>query len=316
MVIRPILDYVSQKYNSIIEERRLVKQARLIEEGFKASAFSRLYQQQWLSDNILSAKSLRRQICLAKRGRSQCHIVASGYSLLDSYKMIDSSIHFTIGFNFSGLLPIDYDLYFAEFASSSVTSEVHPVSELQKHVIKSSKGIKNLVLKNIWQENRIERIFAQQSYGKNIPILLDIHTAMSDQQPFCPLLNVTQLANHLLCPQSLFVIQAYTTTFTCIALAHQCGFKQIVVHGLDLAGPHFYVDSSVKWPGVADPVFVAKIIKKSPKPGKSFGNITNTSADFRLQLLLALRNKLQRSGTSLLLSSSNSPISNHMETWH
>ena len=72
---------------------------------------------------LITVKDLvsRMSIIAKKKDSSFVHIIASGSSVLDSYHKIRSN-DFVIGFNFSALLNIKFDLYFFELGSEKYKS--------------------------------------------------------------------------------------------------------------------------------------------------------------------------------------------------
>ena len=292
---------------------REVKSAFEVNENQrKQNVYSLLFQQGWRSDNILAASELRNEILKAKGSKKQFHIIASGHSTLSSFYKCDPQKHFIVGFNYASLLPITFDCYFVEMASNE-TDYLFKYSEIQKHVIHSAKKIDLLILKNIWQK-KIEQNYALDAYGNNVKMLLDIHAPFScdgDQH----ILKPYQLSKLLLKTDKLFAMQLYTTAFTCIALAYQCGFREVILHGLDLGGPHFYIDSSIRWPRSADSDTVDEMISKSMQHDNDPNFLGGLNKLRTLMTLMSLRDNLAHKGIRLLVASQQSPIAQYLDCW-
>ena len=176
-----------------------------------------------------------------------CHIIASGSSVLDTIPIINSK-DTIIGFNFSALIPIKFDLYLIESASHKYIGPAnlkgHDFPELttksQSLLINSLK--KNnpecvVILKNILSPMiNINEIHNQEH------LYIDIFL---DELNICGLGNFYE-NNKLLCLREMlfgkydFILQSETSVLTAINIAVRTGFKKIIIHGMDGGGSHFY----------------------------------------------------------------------------
>ncbi|MCY1440077.1 hypothetical protein D9M71_563370 [compost metagenome] len=163
----------------------------------------------------------------------ECHILASGWSLNESFPLIDRSSVFVMGFNFSFLKCADPDLHFVENASSSnarffISTMQHYAGLERFKVFESTR----LVFKNLSEfKNSINLI--SWIYGERAEYVRDRHFRFFSRPGLRPTLR-SMLREDKCMPQ------AVSSAVSLIFLARIMGFKKIVMHGLDFYGPHFY----------------------------------------------------------------------------
>jgi hypothetical protein len=167
-----------------------------------------------------------------------CHIIGSGGSALESVKLIDTDVDFVIGFNFAALLPIRFNVYLIEVATSfgnrALASELQRDFLISREVLTTSDVyIKGLSSRDSWDVD-----FIKKSYGGSIKSVIDI-------VPDLPILGLTKNVNQaaesvFAAERSKFCVCSTTSTITATLLAYQLGFRHIVVHGMDFTGPHFF----------------------------------------------------------------------------
>jgi hypothetical protein len=158
---------------------------------------------------------------------SICHIIASGYSAIHSYKNnIIKKNDFIIGMNFSAFLPYHFDYYFCEDNSTFTNSSDTMIKQI--NLIKKQKdNIKNIIFKNLYSckpEN-----FSNNLLPLNFYLLMDR-----------PVFH--NVPNSLFKRSLISVAQCASTAITATILAYHAGFNKIIMHGLDFAGPHIYHD--------------------------------------------------------------------------
>lgn len=193
---------------------------------------------------ILNYKELVDLIKIQSNKVSTCHIIASGSSVLDSYQKINKN-DIVIGFNFSALLDLKFDLYFVEIGTEESKS-LSIFSEVQHQLLNSNLAkIKNIIYKNIWQNN-IDISYISRKNSFPILVIKDIYlnTIWSEFE----FLDAKIILENLLAKDEDFMKQSFTTTLTCLILAIHCSFKNVILHGWDFFGPHFYCSDSVQWP--------------------------------------------------------------------
>jgi len=270
----------------ILERRK----ARHIEAIIKKS--------KWPEELTIDSSSLIRFIKDTRKDSGTCHIIASGGTALETASRVPQS-DYTIGFNFSALLPVSFDLYFFEYCNANSRPN-RDFSVLQATVIQSNKDIGRLVAKNIW-ENKLDFKYVKRLYESAPHLLKDIHlpywTSKKSRR------GSLVYASRLLSLENGYVRQASTTTLTCICMAINAGFKRVVVHGFDMSGPHFYTHPELAWPDK---------IKSDSKEwliAASFRNSSAHPATGSSLILEALKTKALQRGCELLSATSRSPCS-------
>jgi hypothetical protein len=167
-----------------------------------------------------------------------CHIIGSGTSVVKSYKSIDSLNDFVIGFNYAGLLPLYFDVYFIEAASDReqllTSSLIH--EQLFFHMCQRREP--KIFVKCMWETDWWSSSFIQSRYEGKLGVIIDVI-------PNLPILANSQalnLANQKLFrkKRSRFFLNGASSAVFSVLLAYQLGFRNIVVHGVDYVGPHFF----------------------------------------------------------------------------
>lgn len=180
----------------------------------------------------------RRGMCEFKIERlaaplGECHILASGWSLNESFQLIDRSSDFVMGFNFSFLKCPDPDFHFIENASSA--NEDFFVGSIQHYAGLERLGVfqkTRLVFKNLSELKNTVRLISLM-YGDKAEYVRDKHFRIFSKASLRPVLK-------LMLREKGCIPQAVSTAVSLIFLARVLGFKRVVVHGLDFYGPHFY----------------------------------------------------------------------------
>ncbi|QOR39080.1 hypothetical protein HNO52_11560 [Billgrantia diversa] len=168
----------------------------------------------------------------------RCHILGSGWSLNHSFCTINTEKEFVIGFNFSYLKFNSPDLHFVENASyknhvfSDNTALIyyglrrHSVFENSIVVFKNLSEIKNNVKlisslyskKSLFIKDKHYRILSNESLEYCVDKMMEDHG---------------------------YVPQAYSSAIGLIFFAYHMGFEEIIIHGLDFGGAHFYGEDLV-----------------------------------------------------------------------
>lgn len=229
-----------------------------------------------------------------KNKNRACHILGSGHSLKESIKTIDEEKDSVIGFNFSGLAYEKADIYFIEIAASRENKAAQNISKSQhllwQYLQRNSPQTK-FIFKNTWERKNSLRTI-NLLYGKNVTYLKDAVGKASDEASLKALIDII-LSDFL-----FFKNQAQTisTTITAIALAYKAGFKEIIIHGVDFSGPHFYETSSYENATLRE--IQERICSKSTTP-INHPHRTNTATITHQQALVCLRNQLSKNGVIL-----------------
>ena len=185
-----------------------------------------------------------------------CHVIATGYSALDSYKAgVVQPNDYIIGINFAAFLPYTFDFYFFDdrFSTSNLyRAKTEGISELLN---KRRNHLPNLVFKNACRVS--PDIMARLIPDLNFSVVFD--------RVFY-YLNVKKLFVR----PSMIMPQYGTSSITAVMLAYHAGFKNIVIHGLDFTGPHIYHDPDLQeQTGITAPEpYVAKEVKHVSADGQ------------------------------------------------
>ena len=234
-----------------------------------------------------------------QKNSSVCHIIGSGWSLNDSCQRINKN-DFVIGFNFSALLKLQYDLYFVEFGGEKVAdiAERH-IALVDQNVLPCTDLI---FFKNMW-EDKNDPEFILKHWAPRAKLIKDF---------FSPCLKANLLDQALsLCleDKSDFLPQYCSTAITSIFVAYFAGFKDIVLHGVDFGGNYFFEEPSfvgdLKYapPSKGQSSFYAPTMSSTTVHSTAAGEVGMKSA---LPILSAL---LKGKGVALYSASSSSPLS-------
>lgn len=162
---------------------------------------------------------------LIRRNRNSdvFEIFGSGWSINSTLqKVVPHS--FKAGFNLSGYTKLCFDLYLFE------TTSANYIGQAQRELLNSIK-IENLILKNLW----FPIVDIKQIKNNHYP---HFQFLKDEWVPHDRKITFSQVNSIINSPQNFYQIGA---TFTClIVMAIQCGFKTIVLHGIDFMGEHFF----------------------------------------------------------------------------
>jgi hypothetical protein len=197
-----------------------------------------------------------------------CHVIGSGMSVLSSISSIDCVNDFVVGFNYAGLLPIKFDVYFTEVATNvGDYAEASVLHELLYFKMCDNNG-PDIYLKRLWDSNSWSPEYALSKYSGELRFILDI-------APEFPLLansRVLNLSRQRLLRQfrANYFINGPSSAVLSALFAYQLGFRNIVVHGVDFIGPHFFHSNMVK----GDKSFTDKIRDNCPQVPDDFVHYT------------------------------------------
>lgn len=166
------------------------------------------------------------------------HVIGSGWSLNKSMSIIKPN-EFVFGFNFAALSGIKFDAYFVEHGGYGKVKEVADihVKLIEEVVIKNTCLI---FFKNIWdQKNEIRYIL------KNWPQLV-FFVKDVDSNPYINMEQLEELSKVILLGNDKYIIQYCSSVVPIIALAYQCEYKNIVLHGVDFGGEYFFDEEDFK----------------------------------------------------------------------
>lgn len=159
-----------------------------------------------------------------------CHIIASGWSLNYSAKLIPEN-NFVIGFNYAALSDIKFDVYFFEIGSCRFKElSENSLTIAREKLLKENCSI---YFKNLWEGcNDVD--FIVNNWMDLSRIIKDRVYLIKD------IAHTDKVVNYAFTDNSVFLPQICSTTVTATILAYRAGFKKIIIHGLDFGGDHFY----------------------------------------------------------------------------
>lgn len=232
-----------------------------------------------------------------------CHILASGWSLNESYDLIDKDSSFIIGFNFSFLKCKNPDLHFIENASlmnkNFLENTIYHYYGLKSRDIFSKTKV---VFKNLSEyKNSVKLI--RILYSKQAMYVKDKHFRFFSKESIPGILDII-LSEKKNLPQSI------STVLSMVFLARLLGFKKIVIHGLDFYGNHFYGEDlkyAINNNSLSFSNSNEKILHKT-----ALGNSGVGTSD----VLSELKKKLSAEGIELFSAVKNSPSSKYLNSYY
>lgn len=248
----------------------------------------------------MDPERLRMELRGTRRG-STCHVLATGWSAASSIAGIEPHRESVYAFNFGGAAGLPVDVYVIEMARTEPAS-LAELSELQAEVVRGASP-RLLLVKNIW-EDKVRRATLTDLYGDSARALRDVYLrdVRADGDP------PGELADALLRERRDTVLQYATSTITCIVFACWAGFREIVVHGFDGAGPHFF--SAGEWPVPSATLDRLRACYPTPASG-----VPHPAGAPGLRLLPALRAQLALRGVALLAGDARSPSAEALPVW-
>jgi hypothetical protein len=226
------------------------------------------------------------------------HIIGSGWSLNKTIDIVDKN-DFVIGFNFSPLSKLDFDIYFIEFGGYkfSETSDFHRM--LAEKIVIPSGG--KVYFKNIWEKRNDVKYIKSHIKGK-YPLIKDYLVPCLSKD------NIEQSLEVCLNNDSNFVTQIRSTAITSVFLAYYLGFRKIILHGIDFGGGYFFEHDD--FDGNKDYAELAKkCMYNKPLQTSDQQHPTAVREVGIQQILPVLKKLLNERGVSLYTSSSISPSS-------
>ncbi|WP_285425068.1 hypothetical protein [Pseudomonas sp. efr-133-TYG-103a] len=238
--------------------------------------------------------------------KSECHILASGWSLNYTFNTIPRSAAYVIGFNYSFLKCPDPDIHFIECASHKDKRFIQATTWIYSGLKKSKAFDRSkIVFKNISELKNSHNMIAGL-YSDNGLFMQDRHFRIFSPQ------GVPHILKKALAERSVLP-QAVSSVISMIFLARNMGFKNIVIHGLDFGGPHFYGSSpeAMIFDDAAD-IGLVPLSDEMVTPHKTA--IGESGVGTRT-LLIELKRSLEQEGVTLLSASKVSPSSELLGVW-
>ena len=186
-----------------------------------------------LKKNNLKAVSrynLRKRI---KTNKKICHIIGSGESLNQTKNIIEKG-DFVIGFNFSALSELDFDIYMIEFFGSNSKE----ISNIQFKVVeKFLKKSTILIFKHLIHKRNSIKYLLKNYKAYNFFVLKDVLLTCS-----------SKLSHQFLCKKLLLKTGTFnqfsSSVIVALDIANSLNFDKIILHGVDLEGPYFFQDNT------------------------------------------------------------------------
>lgn len=277
--------------------RKAVIKSMITREELKC--FLKAHQLQIPLNQIVGRKELLQR--LGARRNGVCHIIGSGWSVLDGLHKIsiDDSVYTC---NFGGLLNLTYDLWFVEFAKPG-DDRIGQLSLLQREVIDEQKtNIRNLIFKNIWGKN-LNWDYIQSNYKTPYAVIKDVHFPISQER-----VTHEEIIDELVFPSRNLVVQYSSTVMTLIIIAFWRGFNKIIVHGLDGGGQYYFQRDDAVIPSHLSSSFQALF----PKPTDATTTVHQANALIG-PFISELAGKMEDFGVSLRSATLTSPLSRFLE---
>ena len=234
---------------------------------------------------------------LAVSDKPVCHVLGSGWSLNESYQLIDRKSSFLVGFNFSFIKCSDPDIHFIENASTAdarfFINTMDHYAGLERYQVFDKT---NVVFKNMSElKNTIKVI--KWVYAKKAYYIKDKHYRIFSNKSLRPTL-IEMLRQKNCLPQ------AVSSAISLIFFARQSGCRTIVLHGVDFYGPHFYGVSLIE-------AVYRNYSKPSPSECSNSPHVTASGKNGVgvREILIELKSLLELEGVQLLAAVNTSPSS-------
>lgn len=180
----------------------------------------------------------------ANYSKKNCHIIGSGGAAVNSVDKIDSN-DMVININFSGLLVDRCDIYLTELCSSESEEKANRSFILSK-IINNTNCTYPPLFKNIWLGN-VHWLHVKNLYNSDCRLIRDFYysknkkRAQSEKDFYNEMIEYVYDEKH-------FLVQWGPSVYAATRLAAQMGFQEIIWHGADFGGGHFYDDQQFLWP--------------------------------------------------------------------
>lgn len=218
---------------------------------------------------LLSIKYKNRVFKLQKNKYNSartCHIFGNGMSVMNTFNLVDET-DYVIKINSGAIIPGRTDIWL---------SESHPESDITllkiggtDQNVKYFKMLKNYVLsrnpycislmKNLWRNNIPLEVY---DHDNDLFVLQDylIRPQPNDME------LLSFIVEHIISDESNVVGQMHTSLLTALVIAYKLGFREIVIHGLDGRGSHFFHhDSFDKMDTLPECDIIKYLRESSPK---------------------------------------------------
>ena len=229
--------------------------------------------------------------------RTICHIIGSGWSLNESKKKINNE-DFVIGFNQAALSGLSFDLYYVEFGGPSVEEISKKQIALIDEVVKKQTDL--IIFKNI-EEKRNDPAFIKKYWGDKIFYMPDVQVPMYGEK------YLEHTLKYLLVKNNRFLKQFCSSIIAGIGVAKNCGFKKIVIHGVDFGGAYFFDVPGYEHLNQYRPDENKNNTYK--KPEKNSVHITAAGTIGIKESLPILKELCESEGVTLMSASDESPLS-------
>lgn len=190
---------------------------------------------------FISQPELIQRLSDLRNGRSRCHIVCGGHSAPSTITQIEAD-DFVLGFGYAGLLDVSFDAYFFEVASTKSSWDrlvTRVFARFYDEVL--CKRTKELFFKNYWN-GRVDIECLAAIFDPVPKIAMDFYAPVN--RPYKNGFLNRIVVKSLLNGNSSSLPQVGGSVMTMISLAIKAGAKEIILHGVDLTGPHFYATST------------------------------------------------------------------------
>ena len=233
-----------------------------------------------------------------------CHIVGSGWSLVDSMSSIGPG-DYVVGYNLAALSGLRFDAYFTERANERVPG----INSFYREML-GRAGVRNPYVKNLFERGASLEAINYHIQDGAIPLkTFNVGGYFKRGQE-------RALSRYLLDGGGSYFVQYRSSLMLLVAIYAAVGFRKIVLHGHDLSGPYYFDVAEFELARHLNPREHGILSRHIP----SFddGHIINQAFAAESQLtdmLPVLVDVLEERGISLSAASTRSPLANLMPTW-
>jgi hypothetical protein len=164
-----------------------------------------------------------------KLGQSDvCHIVGSGWSLVDSMSAVRSG-DYVVGYNLAALSGMNFDAYYSERANRRVPG----INSFYREMLGLAK-VRNPYVKNLYERGASPEVINFHIKDGAIPL------KTFNVGGYFKRGEERALANYLLDGGGPFFLQYRSSLMLLIVIYAKLGFRRILLHGHDLSGPYYF----------------------------------------------------------------------------
>jgi hypothetical protein len=237
------------------------------------------------------------------RNTDVCHIVGSGWSLVDSMRAVRPG-DYVVGYNLAALSGMTFDAYYSERANERVPG----INAFYREMLKLA-GIRNPYVKNLYERGASVDAINFHIEDGAIPLKtfnVGGYFRKGEERLLC---------TYLLDRGGAYFLQYRSSLMLLVVMYANLGFRSIVLHGHDLSGPYYFDIAEFELATHLNPRHRGVLTKDVPSLQQ--GHIINQPFAKEPQLtdvLPVLVKVLSERGISLCAASKQSPIARLIPT--